>query len=197
MKIRLSCIPLLLAFATTAWCDNPKDELKGVKREIRAKRQLISKTLKVETAVSTELQEIDRNLVQKVTDLGRLGRELAGVESGIEHTTGEIARVTDEARRKKLEIVRRLTSLYKAGELGALRMFFSAESFPQMAENIRYMRSILENDKKIFAEYNDKIEQLHRLKIDLERDAAKKEQIKQGIAQKKREIEQEKSKKAA
>lgn len=197
MKKRLSFILLLLALASSAWGDSPKDELKGVKQEIKAKKQLITKTRKVEAVVSTELQVISRNLVQKEADLGKLDHDLAGVESSLDRTGREIARVTDEANRKRREIERRLTSLYKAGELGALRMFFSAESFPQMAENIRYMRSILENDKKIFAEYNEKIVELHKLKLDLERDAARKERIKEGIALKKREIEQEKSKKAA
>ena len=191
------CITLILIAASTARGENPKDELKGVKQEIKAKKQLISKTRKVEAVVSTELLEINRNLVQKETDLGRLDRDLRGVESNLDRTGREIGRVTDEANRKKQEIERRLASLYKAGELGAVRMFFSAESFPQMAENIRYMRSILGNDKKIFAEYNEKIAELGRLKLDLERDAVKKERIKDGIALKKREIEQEKTKKAA
>lgn len=195
--LRLACILLLLISASAARGENPKDELKGVKQEIRAKKQLISKTRKVEAVVSTELQEINRNLVQKESDLGRLDRDLKGVESSLSRTGSEILRVTDEANRKKQEIERRLASLYKAGELGALRMFFSAESFPQMAENIRYMRSILENDKKIFAEYDQKIVELRKLKVDLERDAAKKAHIKEGIAAKKLEIEQEKSKKAA
>jgi septal ring factor EnvC (AmiA/AmiB activator) len=197
MEKRLLCILLLLTFVTAAWGDNPKDELKGVKQEIKAKKQLISKTRKVEEVVSTELQVINRTLVKKEADLGKLDRDLAGVESSLDRTGREIARVTDEANRKRQEIERRLASLYKAGELGAVRMFFSAESFPQMAENIRYMRSILENDKKIFAEYNEKIQELHTLKLDLERDAARKAHIKEGIALKKREIEQEKSKKAA
>jgi len=191
------CITLILIAASTARGENPKDELKGVKQEIKAKKQLISKTRKVEAVVSTELLEINRNLVQKETDLGRLDRDLRGVESNLDRTGREIGRVTDEANRKKQEIERRLASLYKAGELGAVRMFFSAESFPQMAENIRYMRSILGNDKKIFSEYNEKIAELSRLKLDLERDAVKKERIKDGIALKKREIEQEKTKKAA
>jgi len=195
--LRLACILLLLISATAARGENPRDELKGVKQEIRAKKQLISKTRKVEAVVSTELQEINRNLVQKESDLGRLDRDLKGVESNLSRTGREILRVTDEANRKKQEIEHRLASLYKAGELGALRMFFSAESFPQMAENIRYMRSILENDKKIFAEYDQKIVELRKLKVDLERDAAKKAHIKEGIAVKKLEIEQEKSKKAA
>jgi len=195
--IQLACILLLLISTGVARGETPRDELKGVKQEIRAKKKLISKTRKVEAVVSTELQEINRNLVQKESDLGRLDRDLKGVESSLDRTGREIVLVTVEANQKKQEIERRLASLYKAGELGAVRMFFSAETFPQMAENIRYMRSILDNDKKIFAEYDQKIVELRRLKVNLERDAVKKSRIKEGIAVKKLEIEQEKSKKAA
>lgn len=190
-------LAILSVSVSAVFAENPKDELSGVKREIRAKKQLITKTRKVEAVISTELLAINRNLEQKESDLGRLDRDLRSVESSLARTGREIARVTIEANRKRQEIERRLSSLYKAGELGALRMFFSSESFPHMAENIRYMRSILDNDKRIFLEYNQKIEELRKLKTDLERDAAKKERIKDGIALKKREIEQEKSKKAS
>lgn len=189
---------LFLTFASSAAAaQNPKDELSGVKREIKAQKQLITKTRKVEADVSTELREILRTLKQKEYDLGRLSLDLRGVESRLERTGREILKVTAEANQKQTEIEHRLTSLYKAGELGALRMFFSAESFPQLAENIRYMKSILVNDKRIFDEYSQKIDQLKRLKTDLERDSVKKERIKIGIEQKRHEIEEEKSKKAA
>ena len=188
---------ILIISASPVQAENPKDELSGVKREIKAKKQLITKTRKVEAVISTELLEINRNLEQKESDLVRMDRDLRTVETSIGRTSREIVRVTDEANRKRQEIERRLSSLYKAGEIGALRMFFSSESFPQMAENIRYMSSILDNDKRIFQEYNQKIEELRILKTELERDAAKKERIKEGIAVKKLEIEQEKSKKAS
>ena len=197
MRLLLLCIPLILLVVPSAWCTTPKEELKGVRQEINAKKQLITKTRKVEEVVSTELLDINRKLSQKVTELGRLDLDLASVESSLARTGREIIRVTDEAKRKKREIDRRLVSLYKAGELGALRMFFSAESLPNMAENIRYMSSILDNDKKIFLEYNEKITQLQGLKTTLEQDAAKKERIKKGISQKKLEIEEQKGKKAA
>ena len=195
---RLFCILALLTVAASAVsAQNAKDELSGVKREIKAQKQLITKTRKVEAAISTELKEILLTLDQKQSDLSKLGRDLRGVELSLNSTGRDIQRVTEEANRKRIEIAHRLSSLYKAGELGALRMFFSAESFPQLAENIRYMTSILENDKRIFVEYNLKIDQLKTLKSDLERDALKKERIMTGIEQKKREIETEKSKKAA
>ena len=187
---------LLTVVASAAFAQNAKDELSGVKRDIKAQKQLITKTRKVEAAISTELKEILQALEKKQSDLGKLGRDLHGVELSLDKTGRDIQRVTEEAHRKRMEIERRLSSLYKAGELGALRMFFSAESFPQLAENIRYMKSILENDKRIFVEYNLKIDQLKSLKADLERDALKKERIMTGIEQKKREIESEKSKKA-
>lgn len=197
MKRIAGILALLTLVAYSALAQNPKDELSGVKQNIKAQKQLITKTRKVEAVISTELQGILRNLEQKEADLGRLSRDLRGVESSLDRTGREIQNVTEEANRKRTEIERRLSSLYKAGELGALRMFFSAESFPQLAENIRYMKSILENDKRIFLEYNLKIDQLNTLKSDLERDALKKERIMGGIEKKKREIEEEKIKKAA
>src|ERR1035437_7916171 len=123
----LSYILLIFSVATPVFGASPKDELKGVKQEIKAKKQLISKTRKVEAVVSTELREINRNLEEKESNLGRLDRDLKSVEFSLDRTGKEIVRVSDEANRKKLVIERRLSSLYKAGELGALRMFFSAE----------------------------------------------------------------------
>ncbi|WP_367618937.1 murein hydrolase activator EnvC family protein [Pelotalea chapellei] len=188
---------LVLAWTPAIWADNAKDQLKGVKQEIKVKKQLITKTRKVEAVVSTELLEINKNLEKKKNDLGIMNRDLLNVESSLERTGSDIRRTTEEANRKKQQIGRRLISLYKAGEFGVLRMFFSSESFPGMAENIRYMRSILENDKKLFTDYNLKIDELRQLKTNLELDAVKKERIKQGISVKKREIEEEKNKKAA
>lgn len=196
MKLPVFIISIIVVLASNLMAQNPKDELKGVKREIKAQKQLITKTRKVEAVISTELREINRNLDHKTSELGRLDRDLRGVELNLGRTGHEIEKVSDDANRKRQEIERRLTSLYKAGELGTLRMFFSAESLPQIAENIRYMRSILDNDKRIFMEYNQKVEELRILKANLERDAVKKESIAQNISQKKREIEQEKLKKA-
>lgn len=176
---------------------SPQDELRGVKKEIREKQHLIKKTRKVEAAVSSELQEIIRSLDRKESELKQLDRDLLTVEGSIGRTGSEITRVTVEAQQKQLQIERRLTSLYKAGELGAIRMFFSAESFPQMAENMRYMRSVLTQDKRVFAEYNQKIEELRQLKLRLEQDATRKERLKGNIALKKNEIEQDKQKKSS
>ncbi len=136
------------------------------------------------------------NLTRKEAELNRLNHDLTTVEGAVAQTEQEVAQVTAEAQQKQQQIEGRLTALYKAGELGSVRMFFSAESFPQMAENLRYMRSVVEHDKKMFAEYNQKLAELRQLKQRLEQDVASKEKLKGNISAKKMEIEQEKKNKA-
>ena len=119
------------------------------------------------------------------------------METQLDRTQREAEAVKNDAERKKQQIRVRLSALYKAGEMGNARMFFSSESFPQMVENLRYMKSVLDNDRILFAQYNEKIDRLKVLKESLERDAARKEKIKTGMEHKKQEIEDEKKKKAS
>jgi murein hydrolase activator len=173
-----------------------KEDLQGVKKEIREKNLLLSKTRKVETKVSVELEQIQRSLKEKQSSLVQLGRDLAGVEKGIGQTLAEIEHTRLEAEKKRAQIDRRVAALYKGGETGNLRIFFSSESFPQMTENLRYMKSVLANDKKLFAQFNEDLAHLKLLKTRLEQDAARKEGIRRSMQGKKHEIEQEQSRKA-
>lgn len=197
MRRYLLISSLAVALAVPSLCSaGAKEELQSIKKQIKEKNQLISKTQKVETKVSGELVQIQKSLAEKQASLVTLGRDLATVEKGIDATLSDIERERQEAERKKAQINRRVAALYKGGDTGNLRVFFSSESFPQMSENLRYMRSILENDKRLFQQYNDNLERLGQLKQRLEQEAARKEGIRRSMEAKKREIEQEKSRKA-
>jgi septal ring factor EnvC (AmiA/AmiB activator) len=174
-----------------------KEDLQGVKKEIQEKNLLLSKTRKAETKVSGELEQIQRSLKEKQSGLVQLGRDLAGVEKGVGQTLDEIEHTRLEAEKKRAQINRRVVALYKGGEAGNLRVYFSSESFPQMTENLRYMKSVLENDKKLFTQYNEDLSRLKGLKARLELDAARKEGIRRTMEAKKHEIEQEQNKKAS
>jgi len=173
------------------------EDLQGIKKEIKEKKLLLNKTRKVETQVSKELGKIEKSLHEKEASLVLLGRDLTVIEHQLDRTQREVDAVKNDAERKKQQIRVRLSALYKAGEIGNARMFFSSESFPQMVENLRYMRSVVENDRRLFAEYNEKIDRLRQLKAGLERDVLRKEKIKTSIESRKREIEDEKKKKAS
>lgn len=192
----LACLLVVFLLIPARGFPGAKEDLQNLKKQIKEKSRLISKTQKVETKVSGELVQIQKSLAEKQSSLTALGRDLATVEKGIDATLTDIELERLEAERKRVQINRRMAALYKGGDTGNLRVFFSSESFPQMSENLRYMRSILENDRKLFQQYNDNIARLNQLKQRLEQDAARKEGIRRDIEAKKREIEQEKIRKA-
>lgn len=197
MRVHSIILAFAVAFLLPLLCQaGVKEDLQGLKKQIKEKNLLIKNTQKVETKVSGELQQIQKSLAEKQSNLVALGRDLAGVEKGIDKTLQDIERERLDAEKKRLQINRRVAALYKGGDTGNLRVFFSSESFPQMTENLRYMRSVLENDRKLFEQYNQNLERLKQLKLRLEQDAARKEGIRRSMEAKKREIEQEKTRKA-
>jgi murein hydrolase activator len=196
-RIRLLICLLLLISSAGPLCADVNEQLQGIRKEIREKKLLLKKNRKVETKVSGELENIGKNLHEKEAALALLLRDLKGVEATLLRTQGEIDTVRADAERKKEEIKKRLGAIYKAGEIGGARVLFSAESFPQMMESMRYMKAVLNNDRNLFAEYNSRIERLKSLRSSLEGDVQRKEKIRENIEVKKGEIEAEKKEKAA
>lgn len=198
MWIRLATIMLLSLFSvSSSWSADARKELQGVTKEIREKKQLIDKTTLQENRVSAELRKIDDNLREKQATLVALKRDMLKVENGIEKTSDEISIVQGEAEAKKLLIQKRLVSIYKAGDTGSIRFLFSSDSFPQMLENMRYMKSLLESDRKLVSAYEERIAKLKFLKNSMVSDIRKKERLGADIESTKRQIEVEKKSKSS
>lgn len=195
-RFLLSQILFILLLKGVIFAD-VQDDLKGINRQIREKQQLLKQAKKVETKVSTDLNRIDRNLKEKEATLLHLNGEMRAVESGLATTHNKIQLIVSELAKIKEQIDKRLSSLYKAGEMGNLRIFFSSGSVPEVLENRRYMKSVLDYDRKLSQSYQEKLNDLKSLKTSLENEAVKKEKLAANIKAKKSEIEEEKSKKSA
>ena len=197
MFFRTILLAILFTFVNGSLFADVRDELKGIKSEIKEKQQLLRQTKKVESKVTSELTEIEKSLKEKESALNNLNSELKTVESGVVVTQKQIQIMLTELEKKKDEISRRIASLYKSGEMGNVRIFFSSGSIPEVLENHRYMRSVLEHDRALFQDYQNRLQQLKGLKESLEKEAERKERLSGKIKAKKLEIETEKSKKTA
>jgi septal ring factor EnvC (AmiA/AmiB activator) len=196
-RLFILLILLTLCLAASARGADVKRQLQGINKEIKEKKQLIDKTIQVESKVSGELAKIDSSLKEKEASLSTLNRDLKTVESGLEKTRREIEVVQKDAEARKLLIQKRLVAVYKSGDVGNIRIFFSSESFPQMLENQRYMKAMLDKDRQQVAAYNERIEKLKELKRRMASDARGKESLKGNIESRKHEIEAEKARKAS
>ena len=187
---------LLLVLNSTFLHADVHDELQGINSQIKEKQRLLKQTKKVESKVSSELVSIDKTLKEKESSLTQLKGELKVVESGVNITRNQIQELLADLDKKKEQIARRVSSLYKAGEMGSVRIFFSSGSIPEALENRRYMKAVLEHDRKLFQDYQERLRELQGLKASLEKEASRKERLSEKINLKKHEIETEKSRKA-
>lgn len=196
-RIFILLLVSLLSQVSPLWGADVKQQLRGINKEIKEKKQLINRTIRVEGKVAGELAKIDESLKEKEASLITLGRELTVVEGRLARTRGDIELVRKDAEARRALIQKRLVAAYKGGDVGTVRIFFSSESFPQMQENLRYTRAMLDNDRKLVAAYNERIEKLKELKKGLESDARRKASLKVSIVSRKHEIEEEKARKAS
>ncbi len=196
--IRAAVLLLLLLFSLSpgAFCADARKDLKGIQQEIKKKEFLLKTTKKIEKQVSGELLLIEKGLREKEAGLRRFSADLKSLEQSLLNTQRQSQTTQSEVDRKQQEIRTRLVALYKAGDTGTVRIFFSSGSFPQMMESLRYMQAILQSDRKMIDDYGARIRTLSQLKVKLEEDARKKESLRAGIEIKKREIEVEKTRKA-
>lgn len=193
MRIKLFIVLVLsCVLAVAAFGADVKKQLQGIKTEISQKKVLIKKTSQVENRVSSELTRINTSLREKETSLSALSRDLKSVEGRIGKTQQAIESAQKEADARKAMIQKRLVAAYKAGDTGTVRFLFSSQSLPQMQENLRYMKAVVDNDRKLVAAYNEQVDVLRSLKRSMEGDARRKAGLKGSIEQTKRQIEQEK-----
>jgi septal ring factor EnvC (AmiA/AmiB activator) len=172
-----------------------RDELQGLKREIKEKRILLKRSTKVETKVSSELLQIEKALKEKQDALTSLQHDMQKVERNLQSIALEVTRVQDEVAHRKQLINYRLRALYKAGDISTVRMLFTAESFPQLSENLQYTKSVLAHDRLLVAEYVRKLEELNALKVKMNTEVSRKGRIKKEVEEKTQEIEDEKNRK--
>lgn len=173
-----------------------RDDLQGINREIREKRNLLKKSTKVESKVSGELVQIEKSLKEKQDAIRNLQKDMQRVERNIQTISSDLISVQGEVNQRKEMINCRIRSLYKAGDISTVRMLFTAETFPQLIENIQFTKSVLAHDRQLVVKYTEKIEELNRLKARMNAEAAQKGKIKQDVEAKAQEIEEEKTRKA-
>ena len=133
-------------------------QLENIRKRIDQAENKLQLKKQSELNLSRELALIRRTL--KVVDgqIRSLKKELA-------KTQGEVARQQSalaDSRRKADKVLsrlkKRLVALYKEGDVGPLKILFSADSMTEMVQQYHYLSRVLKHDKELLAEYRKAIE---------------------------------------
>lgn len=156
MRILLFSL-LLLTFlcpaATFADIEDSQKQLKKIKARIEKAEQDLKKKRRSELKISRELAVLKKTLEQVDKRISRLAKEQKQLLAQIGKQKQLIRENRSQSRHITSRLEKRLVALYKEGEVGPLKILFSADSPTEMVQQYHYLTKVLEHDQELLDEY--------------------------------------------
>ena len=153
----------VLCAATAAPAQDRAKELEGLRDRIQDSRERVTSHEADERALLERLEDVDRTLMKVTREraaarrAARTARErMAQLEPAVEQ-----ARISLAATQKAL--ASRAVALYRGGELGPVRVLFSADSLPEMLSRASALRVLVRHDATLVARFGEERDRLESL----------------------------------
>jgi septal ring factor EnvC (AmiA/AmiB activator) len=190
------CAVLLLAVASPAAADRGED-LERLRRAIEERRERVALYESEERGLLSALDAIER-----AAEL--LEREVVRTRQRAESARAELARAKSEAEgnaerlaRTERAMSRRAVALYKAGELGAMPVLFSAGDLRDFFSRVQALRRLLVHDADLLARHRAQSRALEASRERAERAARESQAARQAAADRAAQLEAERGHKRA
>ncbi len=128
--------------------------------------------------VQKQLDEIAAQYEKLVSDQEKTCTQIEEVQGQIDSTQVQIDKKQQELDTKKKALSKRVSSAYKSGIDGFLSVLFSSSSLAELSSNIYYLDKISEKDRAMIEEVNRVKGELDDKKANLENHKASLEQLK-------------------
>ena len=174
-----------------------KTELQKLKAKMKKQDQAIKMAGSKESSVLKRLQKIGNRLKLKERELKIYQYNKKVNEKKIGQATQKIAIAENQLRQQKQVLKKRLRSIFKEGNMFAVKVLFSAENFNDLLQRIKFMERVTAYDSSLFEKYDEQLRQLENERNVLVKARGKIEKLEKDTLKKKDEIKSEKNEKSA
>ena len=156
----LLLIPCAPGSAEQKKLDDTRQTLKEIEQRIAKATKSLSEKKGQEKSLSNDLKTVERELGRLRQRVDSQGERLASLKKQVAAAEQDIAGQRNASKSLKEQVNRRLRALYKGGEMGLLRAFFSSGSPARMAEDYDYLGRIVRKDRELLMAYRQRVEEL-------------------------------------
>ncbi len=148
--------------------DENQKQLRQVSERIEKAEKSLKDTAQTELDLSRELALLKKNLQRIDVRLKALKNEQSQIRRKIQEQRQAINLSQKTVDKSRSSLEKRLVVLYKEGDIGPLKILFSAESPTEMAQQYHYLTRVLARDNELLDDYRvalkDQREKLSYLK---------------------------------
>lgn len=150
---------LLLPLLSYADAQSNREQLLKVKKRIEQASDSLNKQKSAEkdllrdlSVVATTIKRVDSSIKLLKKQKQIISKNLASARKSLQETQKQLNQL-------EVKINKRLVALYKEGEVGPLRLFFSSESPMELVQQYQSLTLVLEHDRQLLNEFRTGLEQ--------------------------------------
>jgi septal ring factor EnvC (AmiA/AmiB activator) len=160
----LSLVGLLLATGPSlATAKDRTEKLEGLRDAIHDSRGRVIEHEAGERAILEQLEEVDRRLQTVSRDRNTARRDVDSARRRIREIEPKLVVARKEHSRTQKALAARAVALYRGGEIGPVRVVFSATSLPDLLSRANMLRVLVRHDAQLVARFGEERDRLETL----------------------------------
>jgi len=140
---------LMLGAANAGLAQDRVEELEGLRDQIHDSRGRVITHEADERALLEQLEEVDRRLTDVIRERDAARADVRGARARRSALEPDLERARDDLGRTQHALASRAVALYRGGELGSVRVLFSATSLPEMMARAGALRVLVRHDANL------------------------------------------------
>lgn len=174
---------------------DPEKELQEIQKKLLKEKYRVKETIKKEQSILEELEEINKILGKKRSELKYYNNRLSETREKIGQLENEIASLSRKLETRKKYLGERLRTIYKQQHGDIASVLVSARDYQDLTKRIKYMSLLAHYDSKLMETYSSGLKELNIKMQHMEMLQKELELNKAAVKKKTDEAEQERSKK--
>lgn len=147
-----------------------RDNVKKNQSQLKNAQQKASEAQEAQEGVGEEIEEIDAELVNLITDINLIEEAIADKEEEIAKTQVEYDAAVADKDEQYASMKIRIQFMYEKGDSSYLHMFFGAGNMGDMVNKAKYVEELYDYDRELLAQYEDTVKRVQELWDTLEED---------------------------
>lgn len=164
-------LTVLLLLTGISWADlnDSRTQLEKIQQQIEKAQDDLDKKRKTEVQFSRQLVLLQRTLQRLEKRIATLKKEQSQIQVKVNAQKKQIVAGKRQIRRTGKRLEKRLVALYKEGDIGPLKIMFSADTPTELVQQYHYLTRVMEYDRELLGEYRSAVAIHQQQLVDLER----------------------------
>jgi len=191
-----AAIAVLALLAGAAWADRRAD-LEALRDAISESRDRVAGYEQQERGLLETVEALDRAAVLLARDVEQARRDARAARRALAEIQAEAEVLAGRLAATRRAMKARSVALYRAGELGAMRLLFAADGLPEFLSRVSALRRLLGHDAELLARHREQSAALAAAEAQARESATRLAKAEEHLRERSGELEAERRRKSA